>query len=41
LRAEIDLDRIADPALPLRSYVISAGLVVRESCGAYLPHGNE
>jgi DNA-binding LacI/PurR family transcriptional regulator len=33
------LDRVADPALPPRSCVVSASLVVRESCGAYLPHG--
>jgi LacI family transcriptional regulator len=31
------LDRIADPTLPPRSFVVSARLVVRESCGAYLP----
>ncbi len=30
------LDRIADPALPPRSLVLSPRLVVRESCGAYL-----
>lgn len=30
------LERIADPALPPRSITLSAGLVVRESCGAYL-----
>lgn len=30
------LDRIADPALPPRSLILSASLVVRESCGAYL-----
>jgi LacI family transcriptional regulator len=29
------LDRIADPALPPRSLVLSPRLVVRESCGAY------
>jgi DNA-binding LacI/PurR family transcriptional regulator len=33
------LDRIADPALPPRHFVLSARLVVRESCGAYLPRG--
>ena len=33
------LDRIADPALPPRSFVLPARLVVRESCGAYLPGG--
>jgi len=31
------LDRIADPALAPRSLVLSPRLVVRESCGAYLP----
>ncbi|MEA2630692.1 MAG: hypothetical protein QOE66_911 [Chloroflexota bacterium] len=31
------LDRIADPLLPPRSLVLSPRLVVRESCGAYLP----
>ncbi|HEV8336069.1 MAG TPA: GntR family transcriptional regulator [Candidatus Polarisedimenticolia bacterium] len=31
------LDRIADPSLPPRSFVLTATLVVRESCGAYLP----
>jgi LacI family transcriptional regulator len=31
------LDRIADPSLPPRSLVLSPRLVVRESCGAYLP----
>jgi two-component system NtrC family sensor kinase len=30
------LERIADPALPPRSLIISPRLVVRESCGAYL-----
>jgi LacI family transcriptional regulator len=30
------LDRIADPALPPRTLVLSPRLVVRESCGAYL-----
>jgi LacI family transcriptional regulator len=33
------LDRISDPALPPRSFMISTSLVVRESCGAYLPRG--
>ncbi len=33
------LDRIADPGLPPRSVVLSPRLVVRESCGAYLPRG--
>jgi LacI family transcriptional regulator len=32
-------ERIADPALPPRSFVLSPRLVVRESCGAYLPGG--
>jgi DNA-binding LacI/PurR family transcriptional regulator len=31
------LERLADPALPARSIVMSPHLVVRESCGAYLP----
>jgi LacI family transcriptional regulator len=31
------LDRMADPALPPRSFVLPPRLVVRESCGAYLP----
>ena len=31
------LARIADPALPPHSHSLSARLVVRESCGAYLP----
>jgi DNA-binding LacI/PurR family transcriptional regulator len=31
------LERLADPALPARSVVMSPHLVVRESCGAYLP----
>jgi LacI family transcriptional regulator len=30
------LDRIADPSLPPRSLVLTARLVIRESCGAYL-----
>lgn len=30
-------DRISDPGLPPRGFVVPAGLVVRESCGAYLP----
>jgi LacI family transcriptional regulator len=34
------LERIADPALPPRSLVLSPRLVVRESCGAYLPRGD-
>ena len=31
------LERIADPALPARNFVLNPRLVVRESCGAYLP----
>ncbi|MEP6672779.1 MAG: GntR family transcriptional regulator, partial [Chthoniobacter sp.] len=31
------LERIAEPTLPARSMLLSARLVVRESCGAYLP----
>ncbi|MGA2868844.1 MAG: GntR family transcriptional regulator [Verrucomicrobiota bacterium] len=31
------LERIADPAMPVRSQVLTPRLVVRESCGAYLP----
>jgi LacI family transcriptional regulator len=31
------LERMADPALPPRSLVLPPRLVVRESCGAYLP----
>jgi LacI family transcriptional regulator len=31
------LERIADPALPARSLELTPRLVVRESCGAYLP----
>ncbi len=31
------LDRIADPSLPARSFAVTPRLVVRESCGAYLP----
>jgi DNA-binding LacI/PurR family transcriptional regulator len=31
------LERIADPSLPARSFVVTPRLVVRESCGAYLP----
>ncbi len=32
------LDRIADPTMPSRGLTITPRLVVRESCGAYLPH---
>lgn len=31
------LERIAEPALPARSFALTPRLVVRESCGAYLP----
>jgi DNA-binding LacI/PurR family transcriptional regulator len=31
------MDRIADPLIPPRSLALSPRLVVRESCGAYLP----
>ncbi|MBI1842675.1 MAG: GntR family transcriptional regulator [Verrucomicrobia bacterium] len=31
------LERIADPTLPARSLALTPRLVVRESCGAYLP----
>jgi DNA-binding LacI/PurR family transcriptional regulator len=33
------LERIADPALPASSLALTPRLVVRESCGAYLPRG--
>jgi DNA-binding LacI/PurR family transcriptional regulator len=33
------LERIADPALPPSSLALTPRLVVRESCGAYLPRG--
>jgi len=33
------LDRIADPRLPARTITLAPRLVVRESCGAYLPRG--
>jgi DNA-binding LacI/PurR family transcriptional regulator len=32
------LERIAEPTLPARSLLLTPRLVVRESCGAYLPH---
>ncbi|SIO58010.1 LacI family transcriptional regulator [Singulisphaera sp. GP187] len=32
------LERIADPTLPPRGLTLTSRLVVRESCGAYLPH---
>jgi LacI family transcriptional regulator len=35
------LDRIAEPTLPARAILLSPRLVVRESCGAYLPHGTK
>jgi hypothetical protein len=31
------LDRLADPTLPTRRVSLPPRLVVRESCGAYLP----
>ncbi len=31
------LERIAEPTLPARSFALTPRLVVRESCGAYLP----
>ncbi len=33
------LERIADPGLPVSSHSLTPRLVVRESCGAYLPRG--
>jgi LacI family transcriptional regulator len=32
------LERLAEPSLPARSIYLTPHLVVRESCGAYLPH---
>jgi len=32
------LERLAEPALPARSIYLTPHLVIRESCGAYLPH---
>ena len=32
------MERLADPTLPARSISLTPRLVVRESCGAYLPH---
>lgn len=32
------LGRLAEPALPFRTLLVTPRLVVRESCGAYLPH---
>jgi LacI family transcriptional regulator len=34
------LERLAEPALPPRSICLQPSLVVRESCGAYLPRKN-
>lgn len=31
------LERMADPTLPARSLILTPNLIVRESCGAYLP----
>jgi DNA-binding LacI/PurR family transcriptional regulator len=33
------LERTAEPALPARHFLLTPRLVVRESCGAYLPGG--
>jgi DNA-binding LacI/PurR family transcriptional regulator len=33
------LERLAEPTLPARSFALTPRLVVRESCGAYLPRG--
>ena len=35
------VERIADPTLPPRSLALAPQVVVRESCGAYLPRGAE
>jgi DNA-binding LacI/PurR family transcriptional regulator len=35
------MDRIADPTLPPRNFTLSARLVVRESCGAYMEAGSK
>ena len=32
------LERTTDPTLPARSLLVTPQLIVRESCGAYLPH---
>jgi len=32
------IERIAEPTLPARNLLLNPHLVVRESCGAYLPH---
>jgi LacI family transcriptional regulator len=32
------MERLAEPTLPTRSLTLTPRLVVRESCGAYLPH---
>jgi len=34
------LSRIAEPTLPARNILLAPRLVVRESCGAYLPQKN-
>ena len=34
------LERIAEPMLPARSFALTPRLVVRESCGAYLPRAH-
>lgn len=34
------MERIAEPTLPTRSVALTPRLVVRESCGAYLPRSN-
>jgi len=35
------MERLAEPALPVRSIALTPRLVVRESCGAYLPRNAE
>ena len=35
------IERIADPTLPARSLSLAPRVVVRESCGAYLPRTSE
>ena len=32
------IERVAEPTLPARTIYLTPHLVVRESCGAYLPH---
>jgi DNA-binding LacI/PurR family transcriptional regulator len=34
------MDRIADPTLPARSFTLTPQLLIRESCGAYLPRAD-